>query len=48
MACGAESVQHFGAGLIDPAAVDRLLGEVEFEHLQIGAEIGDFLAVWRV
>jgi 1-phosphofructokinase family hexose kinase len=40
VACGAESVQHFGAGLIDPAAVDRLLGEVELEHLEIGAEIG--------
>jgi 1-phosphofructokinase/tagatose 6-phosphate kinase len=39
VACGAESVQHFGAGLIDPAAVDRLLGEVELEHLHIGAEI---------
>jgi 1-phosphofructokinase family hexose kinase len=40
VACGAESVQHFGAGLIEPGAVDRLLGEVELEHLQIGAEIG--------
>jgi 1-phosphofructokinase family hexose kinase len=40
VACGAESVQHFGAGLIAPGAVDRLLGEVELEHLQIGAEIG--------
>jgi 1-phosphofructokinase/tagatose 6-phosphate kinase len=40
VACGAESVQHFGAGLLDPAAVDRLLPEVELEHLQIGAEIG--------
>ncbi len=40
VACGAESVQHFGAGLIDPSAVDRLLGEVELEHLHIGAEIG--------
>jgi 1-phosphofructokinase family hexose kinase len=40
VACGAESVQHFGAGLIDPAAVDRLLGEVELDHLQIAAEIG--------
>jgi 1-phosphofructokinase family hexose kinase len=39
VACGAESVQHFGAGLIDPAAVDRLLGEVELERLEIGAEI---------
>jgi sugar/nucleoside kinase (ribokinase family) len=40
VACGAESVQHFGAGLLDPAAVDRLLPEVELEPLQIGAEIG--------
>jgi hypothetical protein len=40
VACGAESVQHFGAGLIDPGAVERLLGEVEIDHLQIGAEIG--------
>jgi 1-phosphofructokinase family hexose kinase len=40
VACGAESVQHFGAGLIDPAAVERLLPEVELEHLEIGAEIG--------
>jgi 1-phosphofructokinase/tagatose 6-phosphate kinase len=39
VACGAESVQHFGAGLIEPAAVERLLGEVQLEHLQIGAEI---------
>jgi 1-phosphofructokinase/tagatose 6-phosphate kinase len=37
VACGAESVQHFGAGLIDPGSVDRLLGEVELEHLEIGA-----------
>ena len=37
VACGAESVRHFGAGLIDPAAVERLLGEVELEHLEIGA-----------
>ena len=40
VACGAESTQHFGAGLIDPGAVDRLLGEVELEHVEIGAEIG--------
>jgi 1-phosphofructokinase family hexose kinase len=39
VACGAESVQHFGAGLLDPTAVDRLLGEVELEHVHIGAEI---------
>jgi 1-phosphofructokinase len=39
VACGAESVQHFGAGMIDAGNVDRLLGEVETEQLQIGAEI---------
>jgi 1-phosphofructokinase family hexose kinase len=40
VACGAESTQHFGAGIIDPALVDRLLGEVEAERLEIAAEIG--------
>ena len=40
VACGAESTQHFGAGIIDPARVERLLGEVEAERLEIGAEIG--------
>jgi 1-phosphofructokinase family hexose kinase len=40
VACGAESTQHFGAGIIDPARVERLLGEVDSERLEIGAEIG--------
>src|SRR5438105_10614855 len=35
VACGAASVPHFGAGLLDPTAVDRLLGEVALEHLEI-------------
>ena len=39
VACGAESTQHFGAGIIDPARVDRLLGEVRTERLEIPAEI---------
>ena len=39
VACGAESTQHFGAGIIDASRVDRLLGEVEAEQLEIGAEI---------
>ena len=39
VACGAESTQHFGAGLIDATRVERLLGEVEAERLQEGAEI---------
>jgi 1-phosphofructokinase family hexose kinase len=40
VACGAESTQHFGAGLIDPARVEKLLVEVEAELLEVGAEIG--------
>jgi 1-phosphofructokinase/tagatose 6-phosphate kinase len=39
VACGAESIQHFGAGVIDPGKVDRLLNEVEAEQIEIGAEI---------
>jgi 1-phosphofructokinase family hexose kinase len=33
VACGAESVQHFGAGVLDPGGVDRLLPRVEIEEL---------------
>ena len=40
VACGAESTQHFGAGIIDPPRVERLLPGVESERLEIGAEIG--------
>jgi 1-phosphofructokinase/tagatose 6-phosphate kinase len=39
VACGAESVQHFGAGVLDPERVGRLLGEVDAERLELGAEI---------
>lgn len=39
VACGAESVEHFGAGLVEPAKVERLLDEVESERLQIAAEV---------
>lgn len=39
VACGAESIQHFGAGVIDPSKVDRLVGDVDAERLEIGAEI---------
>jgi 1-phosphofructokinase family hexose kinase len=38
VACGAESTQHFGAGVIDPGRVERLLGEVEARQLEIKAE----------
>ena len=33
VACGAESVQHFGAGVLDPAGVERLLPRVQAEEL---------------
>jgi 1-phosphofructokinase family hexose kinase len=33
VACGAESTQHLGAGLVDPDRVQRLLGEVDVERL---------------
>jgi 1-phosphofructokinase family hexose kinase len=39
VACGAESTQHFGAGIIDAARVERLLSEVHAERLGL-AEIG--------
>ncbi len=40
VACGAESTQHFGAGVIEPGRVQRLLPEVEVEHLSLGARVG--------
>jgi 1-phosphofructokinase family hexose kinase len=39
VACGAESTQHFGAGVLEPARVDRLLSEVKSERLDVAAEI---------
>jgi 1-phosphofructokinase family hexose kinase len=39
VACGAESTQHFGAGLLDPGKVEKLLAEVEHERLELRAEI---------
>ncbi len=39
VACGAESTQRLGAGLIDPQKVDRLLPEVEVQRLTIPAEV---------
>jgi 1-phosphofructokinase family hexose kinase len=39
VACGAESIEHFGAGVIDPARVERLFGGVAAEQLEMGAEI---------
>ena len=33
VACGAESVQHFGAGVLDPGAAERLTHQVAVEEL---------------
>jgi 1-phosphofructokinase/tagatose 6-phosphate kinase len=40
VACGAESTQHFGAGVVDPGRIGRLLDEVEVERLDVGAHVG--------
>ena len=39
-ACGAESTQHLGAGVLNPRAVDRLAEEIEVEALEQPAEVG--------
>jgi len=38
VACGAESTQRLGAGLVDRAGVERLLSEVDVERLEAPAE----------
>jgi 1-phosphofructokinase family hexose kinase len=40
VACGAESTQHLGAGLVDPDQVKRLLDEVVVEQRALPAEVG--------
>jgi 1-phosphofructokinase family hexose kinase len=37
VACGAESTQHFGAGVVDPKEAERLLSDVELETLDAPA-----------
>jgi 1-phosphofructokinase/tagatose 6-phosphate kinase len=39
-ACGAESTQHLGAGVLDARAVDRLMDEISVEPLELPAEVG--------
>jgi 1-phosphofructokinase family hexose kinase len=39
VACGAESTQHFGAGSIDPAEIQRLLPAVESRELEARATV---------
>jgi len=40
VACGTDSVQRLGAGLVDPQKVERLLSEVEVQRLPTPAEVG--------
>ena len=47
VACGAESTQHLGAGVVDPEAVDRLLGEVEVDASRPRAEFPQFAGKLR-
>jgi 1-phosphofructokinase family hexose kinase len=37
VACGAESTQHFGAGVVEPREAERLLSDVELETLEAPA-----------
>ncbi len=39
VACGAESTQHFGAGKVDRNQIERLLGEVHVQDLEVPAEV---------
>ena len=38
VACGAESTQHLGAGMIDVKGVERLLAEIDVERIEAPAE----------
>jgi 1-phosphofructokinase family hexose kinase len=40
VACGAESTQHLGAGLVEPERVGRLLADVEVERPPLPTEVG--------
>ena len=39
VACGAESVNRLGAGLVEPDAVQKLMARIEVRHLTIPAEV---------
>jgi 1-phosphofructokinase family hexose kinase len=39
VACGAESTQHLGAGLVDPDRVQRLLADVVVKRVELPAEV---------
>ena len=40
VACGADSVERLGAGLVDPQKVQRLVHEVDVERVAAPAEVG--------
>jgi 1-phosphofructokinase/tagatose 6-phosphate kinase len=40
VACGTDSTQRLGAGVIDPRAVEKLLAEVQVDRLELPAEVG--------
>jgi 1-phosphofructokinase/tagatose 6-phosphate kinase len=40
VACGAESTERLGAGLIDPRAAERLRAEVELTAFEAPARVG--------
>jgi sugar/nucleoside kinase (ribokinase family) len=39
VACGAESTQRLGAGLVDPGRVERFVAETEVERVAAPAEV---------
>jgi 1-phosphofructokinase family hexose kinase len=40
VACGAESTQHFGAGVVDREQAERIVADVEVRRLEVPAEVG--------
>jgi 1-phosphofructokinase family hexose kinase len=40
VACGAESVQHFGAGVVDAREVERITSDVTVTTVELEAEVG--------
>ena len=40
VACGAESTQHLGGGLIDAGQVERLCSDIVVERPELPAEVG--------
>ena len=42
VACGAESTQHLGAGVVEPDAVERVLADVDVRH--VPAKSGNYVS----